>query len=190
MRQVIETTLLEIPRLNRHESQPWRPIGPKVEILRRWIEYPVVSMGDLERQLGELVDRHQDRIMDYQVLLLDKITVLLKDKKLSVGVKGNLGRILGTISGGFKSESSSGLTSTDRVELAKNLIQNGQAMTAMLQGDVGFVTRVRLLEKEITGLSDEIGELERQSAKARSERNEPKARELDERSKRLKVKKK
>jgi hypothetical protein len=138
-------------------------------------------MGDLEARLGELVGKHQDRIWDYQTLLLGKMPELLKDRKLNAGVKVNLGKFLGTVSGSIQRENSSEMTSSDRLELAKSLLENGQTMTRMLQNDVGFVTQVQLLANEITQIDGEIRKLEELRERAESEHNLPRARELGDR---------
>ena len=146
-------------------------------------------MGNLEARLDGLVSKHHDRIVDYHELLLHTTTDLLKDRKTEVGVKGSLTSILRGLNLGLKRESSSRLTSSDRVLLTQTLLESGESLARILQ-DSGFNTQVTLIENEIRQLSGEISALEEERDKALSENRRSDAHRLGSTIKKKSKKKK
>jgi hypothetical protein len=142
-------------------------------------------MGDLEARLNELVKEHEKTIVGYHKLLLGTTKELLKDSESSGGVKGSLLGIFDSLDAGYNRQTSSKLTSGDRVKLAETVLQNGESLARILNDSV-FDSQVKRIENEIKRLNGEIESVERMRERARVQKKPVESYRLGSKAKRLK----
>ena len=87
--------------------------------------------------------------------ILDTLSSTLKDKKTNLGLDAKILEFF-TGGGSFSSESSTGMDSASKVELAKGYFENAKMMFEFMKNDPGYQSVLQDIEKQIALYNKEI----------------------------------
>ena len=132
----------------------------------------------IEKQLPDL----QKRLMEANMQILKELNRALDDNKISADVKLNISDWIKIGQFSFDRESSTGMKSEDKLELAKKYFENAKMMMDSLKEDRAFVNsymknideQLEMTKEDIRRIDEEIKNTQDQDkiARLKEEKNE------------------
>ena len=136
-------------------------------------------MRDLIERKEEIIRNHQERLSKQNQDILSLITKTLQDKKTKGEAKIGLQKILNLLAN-VTHETSTGMESKDKLELAKMYFQNAENMMETFSQDPHYASFAKDFDIMIKDYQSELQEIENEYKQAETEDERARLRERRE----------